>query len=208
MLVNLNAVITIHCRTFFTPYIISFISPPPPSVSPPQCACMCVLICVLMQCLVRSEQTGRRVNECKRRTRNRGRSTCGSSSIYDLLYVAIINIWSPIVYPLWHAHYWIQIGCVCGNKLALFSRANVQMRLEYISELWTGMSSWWKWWKWVFFLSSRTFMRPLSWDVNQLECFISVLCFDLPVTPPHAVHCDSHPVWGHERGAVNSASLT
>lgn len=40
------------------------------------------------------------------------------------------------------------------------------------------------------------FMRPLSRDVNPLECFISVLYFDLPVTSPHAVHCDSYPVWG------------
>lgn len=50
----------------------------------------------------------------------------------------------------------------------------------------------------VFFLPSllSPFMRPLSRDVNPLECFISVLYFDLPVTSPHAVHCDSHPVWG------------
>lgn len=40
------------------------------------------------------------------------------------------------------------------------------------------------------------FMRPLSRDVNPLECFISVLYFDLAVTSPHAVHCNSYLVWG------------
>lgn len=50
-------------------------------------------------------------------------------------------------------------------------------------------------------------MRPHSRDVNLLECFISVLYFDLPVTPPHAVHW-LPPSLGAWKRPVNSVSLT
>ncbi|KAK5871712.1 hypothetical protein PBY51_004574 [Eleginops maclovinus] len=49
-------------------------------------------------------------------------------------------------------------------------------------------------------------MRPRARDVNPAECFISALCFDLPLTPPHAEPCDSHPSF--KRGPVRRASLT
>lgn len=87
----------------FYPLILFHSTPPRLSLCPGVRAR--VLICVLMLCLVQSEQTGRRVNGCKRTRRKRGRSTCGSSSVCDLLDVAIINIWSPIAYPLGLAHY-------------------------------------------------------------------------------------------------------
>lgn len=63
MLVNLNAVITIHCRTFF-PLLLFHLKVP---LS--HCVCARVLICVPS---VQSEQANSGVNECKRRTREGG----------------------------------------------------------------------------------------------------------------------------------------
>lgn len=99
MLVNLNAVITIHCGTFFPP-IISFESASLLDV------CVRAHLCAD----TRANQSGPTAELMNARgeqgKEGGGRGThSSSSSICDLLYLAIINIWSHISYPLCRAHY-------------------------------------------------------------------------------------------------------